>query len=87
VPVNSCLHGAELPDKMSDLEDFDHVFDVFVYADENNGSGFIAENSGSPVIGTSSSTAKLHRILLQNFMNSDGKDVFFRYCVKKSRYM
>ncbi|KAJ9601053.1 hypothetical protein L9F63_000788, partial [Diploptera punctata] len=30
---------------MSDLEDFDHVFDVVVY-DENNGSGFIAENSG-----------------------------------------
>ncbi|KAJ9588556.1 hypothetical protein L9F63_028139, partial [Diploptera punctata] len=27
------------------------VADVFVYADENNGSGFIAENSGSPVIG------------------------------------
>ncbi|KAJ9592013.1 hypothetical protein L9F63_001452, partial [Diploptera punctata] len=35
----------KLPDKMSDLEDFDHVFDVFVY-DENNGSGFIVENSG-----------------------------------------
>ncbi|KAJ9581818.1 hypothetical protein L9F63_003887 [Diploptera punctata] len=31
-------------------DDFDNVFDVFVY-DENNGSGFIAENSGSPVIG------------------------------------
>ncbi|KAJ9590700.1 hypothetical protein L9F63_016216, partial [Diploptera punctata] len=32
--------------KMSDFEDFDHVFDI-VYADENNGSGFIAENSGN----------------------------------------
>ncbi|KAJ9577796.1 hypothetical protein L9F63_005615, partial [Diploptera punctata] len=58
----------KLPDKMSDLEDFDHVFgkrgeEEFdrVYQriqleeqenrHENNGSGFIAENSGSPVIG------------------------------------
>ncbi|KAJ9580714.1 hypothetical protein L9F63_024110, partial [Diploptera punctata] len=30
----------KLPDEMSDLEDFDHVLD------ENNGSGFIAKNSG-----------------------------------------
>ncbi|KAJ9586615.1 hypothetical protein L9F63_019808, partial [Diploptera punctata] len=54
----------KLPDEMSDLEDFDHVFGIRgeeefdrVYqriqleeqenpSDENNGSGFIAENSG-----------------------------------------
>ncbi|KAJ9595907.1 hypothetical protein L9F63_012926, partial [Diploptera punctata] len=60
----------KLPDEMSDLEDFDHVFGIRgeeefdrVYQriqleeqenrpDENNVSGFIAENSGSPVIGT-----------------------------------
>ncbi|KAJ9597960.1 hypothetical protein L9F63_011161, partial [Diploptera punctata] len=28
----------KLPDEVSDLENFDLVFDVVVYADENNGS-------------------------------------------------
>ncbi|KAJ9597351.1 hypothetical protein L9F63_011791, partial [Diploptera punctata] len=32
---------------------FDHVFGCRRRSDENNGSGFIAENSGSPVIGIS----------------------------------
>ncbi|KAJ9584741.1 hypothetical protein L9F63_020922, partial [Diploptera punctata] len=44
----------KLPDKMSDLEDFDHVFEQENQHNiarcrcryENNGSGFIAENSG-----------------------------------------
>ncbi|KAJ9587331.1 hypothetical protein L9F63_019158, partial [Diploptera punctata] len=35
----------KLPAEMSDLKDFDLVFD------ENNESGFITDNSGSPVIG------------------------------------
>ncbi|KAJ9592230.1 hypothetical protein L9F63_001231, partial [Diploptera punctata] len=53
-----CIFSNKSIHAMSDLEDFDHVFeqenrrlilrvaDVFLYADENNGSGFIAENSG-----------------------------------------
>ncbi|KAJ9600549.1 hypothetical protein L9F63_026312, partial [Diploptera punctata] len=39
-PDKKTIHG-QRRENMSDLEDFDHVF-----ADENNGSGFIAENSG-----------------------------------------
>ncbi|KAJ9599178.1 hypothetical protein L9F63_010355, partial [Diploptera punctata] len=52
-PTSSCLPLTFAPftdrkshsQLMSDLEDFDHVFD------ENNRSGFITENSGSSVIG------------------------------------
>ncbi|KAJ9580028.1 hypothetical protein L9F63_004321, partial [Diploptera punctata] len=30
--IYSCDNNCKLPDEMSDLEDFDHVFDVVVYA-------------------------------------------------------
>ncbi|KAJ9588345.1 hypothetical protein L9F63_018271 [Diploptera punctata] len=57
---------------------FDHVFDMFVY-DKNNGSGFIAENSGNSQSGKKSTSKKTKKDKLMNFETPANFDLIQRF--------